>query len=78
MNRCLGQKGKPEMIATKTRSAPTPEKAPRTRKMTADETECAEEGHIWEEALRRKQAPDSKYIPMSEIWTPEHGLRNPL
>ena len=66
------------MIAAKTRSALTPKKAPCARKMTTDETERAEEGHIWEEALRRKQAPNSKYIPMSEIWTPEHGLRNPL
>jgi len=47
-------------------------------KMTEDAKLYAEEGHIWEEALRRKKTSNGKYIPMSEIWTPEHGLRNPL
>ena len=43
-----------------------------------DAIEYAEEHHIWEEALERERTCTGDLIPMSEIWTPEHGLRNPL
>jgi len=43
-----------------------------------DAMEYAEEGHIWELALERDKTCTGDLVPMSEIWTPEQGLRNPL
>jgi len=43
-----------------------------------DEISDEEDKYLSDIADERIAASDGTFIPMSEIWTPEHGLRHPL